>query len=57
MAGTVSVTCRIARIDKKILRQAVREGRAMNESDAIRVAIRMLGDNMKFTEKVRAVIT
>ena len=57
MAETTQITCRIARVDKKILRRAVAEGRAMNESDAIRVAIRMLGDNMAFAEKVRASIS
>jgi len=57
MTETVQITCRIARVDKKILKKAVAEGRAMNESDAIRVAIRMLGDNMAFAEKVRASIS
>jgi Arc/MetJ-type ribon-helix-helix transcriptional regulator len=57
MAETTQITCRIARVDKKILRRAVKEGRAMNESDAIRVAIRMLGENMDFAKKVQAAIT
>ena len=54
MNGKVSIHARIARVDKKILERAVKEGRALNESDAIRVAIRMLGESLRFTEKVRA---
>jgi Arc/MetJ-type ribon-helix-helix transcriptional regulator len=57
MTETVQITARIARVDKRILRRAVKEGRAMNESDAVRVAIRMLGENMDFTGKVRAAIS
>ncbi len=56
MAETTQITARIARVDKKILERAVKEGRAMSESDAVRVAIRMLGENMEFTGKIRVAI-
>jgi Arc/MetJ-type ribon-helix-helix transcriptional regulator len=53
MTETTQITARIARVDKRILKRAVAEGRALNESDAIRVAIRMLGESLKL-EKARA---
>ena len=40
--------------DEKILKKAVEMGKARNESDALRKAIRMLGESLKFQEKIRA---
>jgi len=57
MTETVQITARIPRLHKKILKRAVAEGRATCESDAVRVAIWMLGESLEFTKKIRTAIT
>jgi Arc/MetJ-type ribon-helix-helix transcriptional regulator len=50
----VSKHFRLSPVDEKILKEAVELGRALNESDALRMAIRQLGESNRFTRKIRA---
>ena len=46
---------RLAQADREILRRAVDEGIAINETDALRMAIRLLGDRMETCRKIAMV--